>query len=96
MAGIRHRRLHTWSPRIRCAARGNPRQQEIRLCRKGEERVRAASARRNLSGSQRAPNHQVSVQESAGERALTLGESITAEKMAAMPLGQTEAGMPGR
>ena len=66
------------------------------LCREGEGRVCTEDSGRNLPGSSRAENCALPVQKPAREKGLTMGRVADRGKDEGMPLGQTEAGLPGR
>jgi hypothetical protein len=66
------------------------------LCRESEERLCAANPGRDLSASHGATNCSVPVQESAREESISMGRIANRGENGAMPVGQTEVGMPGR
>jgi ATP-dependent DNA ligase len=80
-ARVRHWRLHPWSTRVRCIARGRLREERVYLRREGEERLCVANSGGNLSRSQKAESCPLLVPNLPEKRASRWGESLTAEKM---------------
>jgi bifunctional non-homologous end joining protein LigD len=62
---------------------------------KGKGRLRAANSGRNLPGSPKAESCPLPVQKPAREKGIAVGRVANRRENGAMPLGHTEAGLPG-
>jgi hypothetical protein len=81
---------------FRCIARGRLRKQTAHLCREGEKRLFAETSGRNLSNSEDADSCALPIHKSAREKGVAVGRVANCREKKAMPLGHTEADLPGR
>jgi ATP-dependent DNA ligase len=70
-------------------------EQRARLRCEGEEWLFAANSGRSLPGSPKAESCPLPVHKPAREKSLTVGRIANRRENGAMPLGHTEAGLPG-
>jgi bifunctional non-homologous end joining protein LigD len=95
-ARVRHWRLHSRCAWVRCLARWRLRNQRAHLRREGERRFCAANSGRNLASSQKADSNALPIRKSTREKGLEMGRVADCRENEAMPLGHSEAGLPGR